>query len=220
MRLAWQPLQGKNMKRREFLGAPMALLGLGLTTGYSPLVAAAERAAAARFVLLRLAGSGGESDITGYWQDAWPQLDASLSKARVQMLGVVRAASSTLGAIDIESAFFGARNDVNMALVYRAGVGQDSGSRPMSFLAQAPNFAGFVVTPTGAAPEKTAAAVTAIGDARDGRLVPGHYVLLHLPSSRYNVADYRFSGRLLAPLQRRDGRPLGADYIVFAVDPA
>lgn len=208
------------MKRREFLGAPVALLGLGLAAGYSPLAAAAERTAAARFVLLRLAGSGGESDITGFWQDAWPQLNANLSKARVQMLGVVRAANSTLGGVDIESAFFGAGSDVNLALVYRAGAGQDSGSRPMSFLAQAPNFAGFVVTPTGAAVDKSVASVTAIGDARDGRLVPGHYVLLHLPSTRYNVADYRFSGRLLAPLQRRDGRPVAADYIVFAVDPA
>jgi hypothetical protein len=211
------------MKRREFLGAPVALLGLGLVAGYSPLAAAAKLTVPARFVLLRLAGSGGESEITGLWQDAWPQLDASLDQARVQMLGVVRATKSTLGAVDIESAFFGSRNEINVALTYRAADGKDSGSRPMSFLAQAPHFAGFVVTQTGLGGGRgSAPSVTAIGDGRDGRLVPGHYVMLHLPDSagRFSVNDYRYSGRLLAPLQRRDGRAVAADYIVFAVDPA
>lgn len=212
------------MKRREFLGAPVALLGLGLAAGYSPLAAAAGDTAAASFILLRVAGSGGETDLTGDLQDAWPQLEASLDQARINLLGVVRAANSSLGAIDIESAFFGPGRDVNRALVYSAAAaGRDSGSRPISFLAQASSFAGFVVSPQGGKlRSKAAPSVTLIGDARDGRLVPGHYVLLHRPLglSRFNLAEYRFSGSWLKPLARRDRKAVTADYIVFAVDPA
>lgn len=212
------------MKRREFLGAPVALLGLGLAAGYSPLAAAATDAAAASFILLRVAGSGGETDLTGDLQQAWPQLEASLDEARINLLGVVRSTGNTLGAIDIESAFFGEGREVNLALVYSAAAaGRDSGSRPISFLAQASSFAGFVVSPQGGKlRSKTAPSVNLIGDARDGRLVPGHYILLHRPLSmgRFNLAEYRFSGSWLKPLARRDRKPVTADYIVFAVDPA
>lgn len=204
------------MKRREFLGAPAALLVL-------PFAGVAGSAAAAdtlQFTMLRLSGSGGDGEVTGGWQNAWPQAPASLSRARIVFRGVVQATSSTLGPIDIQSAFFADKGSVNLALVYSARTGGVvSGSKPISFYAQAASFGGLVVTPiTGMRGVRTQTSVT-LGDSRTGRLTQGRYVLLH-SASKVNPADYVWSGYDDRPLRRRDRRAIDVDYLVFDVEPA
>ncbi len=205
------------MKRREFLGAPAALLVLPFAGALSGTAAAANTL---QFTLLRLAGSGGDGEVTGGWQSAWPQAVASLTRARIVFRGVVQAAPSTLGPVDIESAFFSDKGGgVNLAHVYSARTGGVvSGSKAISFGAEAASFGGLVVTPvTGQRSVRTSTSVT-LGDSRTGRLTEGRYALLH--GSKVNAADYVWSGYDDRPLSRRDRRAVTADYLVFDVEPA
>jgi hypothetical protein len=203
------------MKRREFLGAPAALLVL-------PFAGVAGNAAAAdtlQFTMLRLSGSGGDGEVTGGWQSAWPQAPASLSRARIVFRGVVPATTSTLGSVDVQSAFF-ADKGLNLALIYSARTGGVvSGSKAISFHAQAASFGGLVITPiTGQRSVRTPTTVT-LGDTRTGRLTQGRYVLLHA-ASKVNPSDFVWSGYDDRPLRRRDRRAIDVDYLVFDVEPA
>lgn len=205
------------MKRREFLGAPAALLALSLADAVSSTALAADTL---QFTMLRLAGSGGDGEVTGGWQNAWPQIAANLSRARVVFRGVVQATTSTLGSIDIESAFFaGKTSGLNLALIYSARTGGTGTSKAISFNAEAASFAGFVVTPiSNQRGVRTSTSVT-LGDSRTGRLTEGRYVLLH-SASKVNPADYVWSGYDDRPLRRRDRRAVDVDYLVFDVEPA
>ena len=208
------------MKRREFLGAPAALLGLGLVGGFSGVARAAD-GVAEKFIVLRLAGSGGEAEITGAWQESWTQVAANLRRAKVTVHGMVQAAVSSLGAVDVESAFFGSGSSVNMALVYvAADKGQRSGSGPISFYAQAPAFGGFVLTPGGAKRKTGVPTSVSLGEARTGQLTTGRYVILHSTGKRFNASEYLWSGNDDRPLMRRDGRAVDADYLIFDLEPA
>lgn len=208
------------MKRREFLGAPAALLGLGLVGGLSSAAQAAD-AVAEKFVVLRLAGSGGEAEITGAWQESWTQVAANLRRAKVTVHGLVQARVSSLGAVDVESAFFGNGSSVNMALVYAtADQGQRSGSGPIAFYVQAPSFGGFVLTPGGAKRKTGVPSSISLGEARSGQLTPGRYVILHSTGKRFSASDYLWSGNDDRPLMRRDGRAIDADYLIFDLEPA
>lgn len=207
------------MKRREFLGAPAALLALTFVDGVGNIAAAADTL---QFTLLRLSGSGGDGEVTGGWQSAWPQAAASLNRARVIFHGVVQATPSSLGSIDIESAFFGDKgSSVNLALVYSARTGGVvSGSKAISFYAESKSFGGLVVTPiTGGRGVRTSTSVT-FSDARTGQLTEGRYVLLHTVGKRVNPADYVWSGYDDRPLRRRDRRAVDVDYLAFDVEPA
>lgn len=211
--------QGKNMKRREFLGAPAALLGLGLVGGFSSVAQAAD-AVAEKFVVLRLAGSGGEAEITGAWQEYWTEVAANLRRAKVTVHGLVQAPVSSLGAVNVESAFFGSGSSVNTALVYAtADKGQHSGSGPISFYVQAPAFGGFVLTPGGAKRRAGVPSSVSLGEAHNGLLTPGRYVILHSTGKRFNANDYLWSGIDARPLMRRDGRAIDADYLIFDLEP-
>jgi hypothetical protein len=209
------------MKRRQFLGAPVALLGLGLVGTYSRTAQAGE-AAPAKLVLLRLGGSGADVGAASEWQDAWPQIVPNVRRGRVLVETLVKATSSSLGAVNVESAFFGADGQVNTALVFvSTGNTRDSGSRAMTFHVEAPHFGGFVITPTGAG-ARVAPSVVSLGDTRSGLLSSGRYVLLHQPSTlqRFSVSEYAYSGSFTRPLRRRDGRPVSSDYLVFEVGSA
>ncbi len=209
------------MKRRQFLGAPVALLGLGLAGGYGRAAHAGE-AAPASFVLLRLGGSGADVGAASEWQDAWPHIVPDVRRGRILVETLVKAASSSLGAVNVESAFLSADGGINTALVFvSTGDSRDSGSRAMMFYAEAPQFGGFVITPTGMS-RQSAPSVVSLGDSRNGGLSRGRYVLLHQPTTarRFSVSEYAYSGSYTRPLRRRDGRPVSSDYLVFEVGSA
>lgn len=233
------PGQGENsMKRRDFLSAPVALVGLGLAVGGSQVARAAgvtssvvpsktttTTTTGASFTVLRLVGSALETEAFGNWQAAWPQVPSSLSRARVVVHGYVRGTTNTLGAVNIESAFFGTDGKANQALVYAVSdlvIG--SGSGAVGFNVQAPHFGGFVVTPAATAStsrQKQSAApiVVTLGDA-NGRLAPGLYVMVLSNSSqqRLDASQFVYTGYNERPLVLRNGRAPDADYLAFSVE--
>lgn len=216
------------MKRRDFLSAPVALVGLGLAAGGGRLAQAAPGASNASFTVLRLAGSAGEDDAFGEWQQYWPQTAPSLTHARITVYGFVRGTAGTLGAIDIESVFFNDRGGVNTALVYSASDGlQSSGSGPIGFYVQAPNFGGFSLNEKLPSTSKTAklreasAGVAVLGDAQTGALAEGLYVALHRNVDKpLDTTQFVYTGYDDRPLTQRNGRPVAYDYLAFRVDAA
>ncbi|HVH32940.1 MAG TPA: hypothetical protein VM847_02380 [Tahibacter sp.] len=224
------------MKRRDFLSAPAALVGLSLAIGNgraqaaadkgSGFVAAGETGIAPAFSLLRLSGSALETDSFGNWQEAWPQVPSKLSRARITVHGLVRATPSTLGTIDVESAFFGVNDKINLALVYSAG-DKPSGSGPISFQVEAPNFGGFAFTQRSAGGRASgtttaaASASVALGDAY-GRFAPGLYVIVHRTATgnrAFDASQYVYTGYDDRPLILRSGRLPDSDYLSFSVEP-
>lgn len=224
------------MKRRDFLGAPAALVGLSLAFGNGSaqaaadkgggLVASDETGSAPSFTLLRLSGSALETDTFGNWQEAWPQVPSKLKRARITVHGLVRTTPSTLGPVDVESAFFGVNNKVNLALLYSVG-DKPSGSGPISFYVETPNFGGFALTrrstsgnrASGSAP---ATASVAFGDTY-GRFAPGLYVLVHRTGNSlrtFDASQYVYTGYDDRPLILRNGRLPDSDYLSFSVEPA
>ena len=222
------------MKRRDFLGAPVALVGLGLAVGgkaarAADLASTSASTGSLTFTLLRLSGSAGETETFGAWQEAWPQVPPSLAHARVLLHGLVRGSTNTLGNVNIETAFFGSgKNGVNTALAYVASDAfRPSGSGPIGFTAVAPNFGGFVVTPTASASsarskEAATGTVVAFGDAATGRFAPGLYVVVHRPAnaSRFDASQFLYTGYDDRPLMLRDGRAAPTDYLAFSVEAA
>ncbi|ODV17687.1 MAG: hypothetical protein BGP24_17430 [Lysobacterales bacterium 69-70] len=216
------------------MGAPAALVGLSLAFGNSSAQAAADKGggfvasgetgSAPTFSLLRLSGSALETDSFGNWQESWPQVPSKLARARITVHGFVRATPSTLGALDVESAFFGVNNKVNLALVYSVG-DKPSGSGPISFHAEAPNFGGFALTQRGGTGNRSGVLPTAtvtLGDAY-GRFAPGLYVIVHRPAAGNRIADasqYVYTGYNDRPLILRSGRLPDTDYLSFSVEPA
>lgn len=226
------------MKRRDFLSAPAALVGLSLAIGNGRaqaaadkgggFVAAGETGSAPTFTLLRLSGSALETPTFGNWQEAWPQVPSKLKRARITVHGLVPATSSTLGPVDVESAFFGVNDKVNMALIYSVG-DKPSGSGPISFFVETPNFGGFALTRRSTAGNRasggsTAAATAsvALGDTY-GRFAPGLYVLVHRTANSlrtFDASQFVYTGYDDRPLILRNGRLPDSDYLSFSVEPA
>lgn len=216
------------MKRRDFLSAPVALVGLGLAAGGSRVAQAAGVSSgtitpgSASFTVLRLVGSALETDAFGGWQAAWPQV-AALTHARVVVHGFVRGASSTLGAVDIESVFFNSAGKVNTALVYAASDRfAGSGSGQIGFYVKAPYFGGLVVTPKSSSSarggKQTAPTVVALGDDA-GRLAPGLYVMvLNSGGKRIDASQYVYTGYNERPLVLTSGGAPDSDYLAFSVE--
>jgi len=216
------------MKRRDFLSAPVALVGLGLAAGGERVAQAAGITSSASFAVLRLSGSALETDAFGDWQEYWPQVPSTLTRGRVVVHGLVRGTTATLGAVDIESVFFGAEGKVNTALVYTASdTVAGSGSGAIGFYVQAPQFGGFVVTSrsvargTGTKARSSSIAapsVTALGDG-NGRLAPGLYAMVHKAGSkRFDASQYVYTGYNERPLMFRNGARPDTDYLAFSVE--
>jgi hypothetical protein len=223
------------MKRRDFLGAPVALVGMGLAAGGARVAQAAGvtstiapaptiTTGSASFALLRLVGSALETAAFGDWQEAWPQVSA-LSKVRVVVHGLVRGTTNTLGTVNVETAFFSADGKVNTALVYATSdTAAGSGSGAAGFYVHAPHFGGFVITPSGSKARNTNAgkqreqAVVALGDG-GGRLAPGLYAMVHKTGSKaFDASQYVYTGYNERPLVMRNGRPPDTDYLAFSVE--
>lgn len=215
------------MKRRDFLSAPVALVGLGLAAGGERVAQAAGITSSASFAVLRLSGSALETDAFGNWQEYWPQVPSTLTRGRVVVHGFVRGTGATLGPVDIESVFFGAEGKVNTALVYTVSdTLAGSGSGAIGFYVQAPQFGGFVVTSRSVARTGTKArssadaapSVMTLGDG-NGRLAPGLYVMVHKAGSKgFDASQYVYTGYNDRPLMLRNGTRPDTDYLAFSVE--
>ena len=216
------------MKRRDFLSAPVALVGLGFAAGGSKVAQAAGVSSgtitpgSTSFSVLRLVGSALETEAFGGWQAAWPQV-AALTRARVVVHGYVRGTANTLGAVDIESVFFN-EGKVNTALVYAVSAqAAGSGSGQVGFHVRSPNFAGFSITPRSSGAGRKGKAVDAmtvsLGDA-GGRLAPGLYVMLLEGGKPVDASQLVFTGYNERPLVLRNGTAPDRDYLAFSVEEA
>jgi hypothetical protein len=216
------------MKRRDFLGAPVALVGLGLAAGGSRVAQAAGVTSgtitpgSASFSVLRLVGSALETEAFGGWQAAWPQV-AALTRARVVVHGYVRGSTNTLGAVDIESVFFN-EGKINTALVYAVSAqAAGSGSGQVGFYVKAPHFAGFSITPKASGAGRTSkgreSMTVALGDA-GGHLAPGLYVMVLEGGKPVDASQFVFTGYNERPLVLSNGAAPDRDYLAFSVEEA
>jgi hypothetical protein len=215
------------MKRRDFIGTPLALAALGAGSLASRSAQAAtttpvKAPLAQAMVLMRLADSTGkvsdEKLIDNPWQTTWATRGA-VKRARLVLQGMVRSRASTLGQVNVEAVYFDAASSVNTCVIYQAasnnltplskGVGLDLSSA---------SFGGFSLSSLDSRRKATSLGTLAIGDNSTGLLLPGQYVLM-LPSAKQSVTpvEYQFSTYLDRPLMRRDGRLPDVDYFAFSI---
>ena len=212
------------MKRRDFFGVPLALAGAGLASFAGGVAAATPgkgRLQTLNTLLMRLEGSEGsaaDAALTGRrWQAEFDPSAGQVTRARLTLHGLVRAAGSSLGALDVEALYFGADGGVNSALVY-VGAEDSLGacSKGIGFDASAQAFGGLQITPRGAA-RNASGCLCALGDNRTGALRPGLYALLAGMGGLPDPDEFTFSGYLDRPLIGLDGRLPGVDYLAFGI---
>jgi len=216
------------MKRRDFLGAPLAVAALSAgafasRTAFAGTVKTIKPVATAPF-LMRLDGSTGKKTdellLDNAWQTSWAVSKSALRTARLTLHGLVRAPRSTLGQLNVEAAYFGADKALNTALIYR-GASDSLGalSKGVGMDVQSTSFGGFVLSsPATSARGSSSFGTVVVGDNATGLMTPGLYALM-VPAAGQNVyaGDYLFSTYVDRPLMRRDGVVTDVDYLAFSI---
>jgi hypothetical protein len=216
------------MKRRDFIGTPLALVALGAGSLASRSAQAAttrtpvKTPLAQPMVLMRLADSTGKSSdeklIDSPWQTTWSTRGA-VKRARLVLQGMVRGSGSTLGQVNVEAVYFDAANGVNSCVIYQAAAGNAAAlSKGVGLDVSSTSFGGFALSGIDRSRTVSALGTQAIGDNATGLLMPGQYVLM-LPTAKQSVTpvEYQFSTYLDRPLMRRDGRLPDVDYFAFSI---
>jgi len=214
------------MKRRDFLGAPLAVAALSAGAFASRTAAAGTvktiRPVAMAPFLMRLDGSTGKTSdqqlLDNAWQTSWASSKSALRSARLTLYGLVRAPRSTLGQLNVEAVYFGADKALNTALIYR-GAGDARSVLSKGVDVQASSFGGFILSnPAIGSRAATNLGTVVVGDNATGLMMPGLYALM-LPAAGQSVyaGDYLFSTYEDRPLMRRDGVVTDVDYLSFSI---